>query len=170
MITVDGEAVVEMGMHACALSITHALFQIPLPDRSDLYHLDNVGRDVVKNWINPSLTIGRPLERWPETVIDDFKSNKTKHKEASFYRSSLLKLYSFINDLKQHNIGWAGLQFEESEIILSTMQELMEKGIPSYPVHDSIIVPETSSEDAMCCFKECFRDRLGGAVIVKVSD
>ena len=28
LITVDGEAVVEMGMHACALSITHALFQI----------------------------------------------------------------------------------------------------------------------------------------------
>ena len=46
----------------------------------------------------------------------------------------------------------------------------MKKGIPSYPVHDSTIVPETSSEDAMCYFKECFRDRLGGAVIVKVSD
>ena len=42
----------------------------------------------------------------------------------------------------------------------------MKKGIPSYPVHDSIIVPETSSEDAMCCLKECFRDRLGGEVIV----
>jgi len=105
-------------------------------------------------------------ERWPETVIEDFKNNKTKHKEASFYRSSLLKLYPFINDLKQQNIGWARLQFEESEVILSTMQELMKKGIPSYPVHDSIIVPETSSEDAMCCLKECFRDRLEGEVIV----
>ena len=52
-------------------------------------------------------------------------------------------------------------------MILSTMQRLMKKGIPSYPVHDSIIVPETSSEDAMCCLKECFRDRLGGEVIVK---
>ena len=52
-------------------------------------------------------------------------------------------------------------------MILSTMQELMKKGIPSYPVPDSIIVPENSSEDAMCCLKECFRDRLGGEVIVK---
>ena len=123
-----------------------------------------VERDVVKRWINLSLTIGGPLERWPETVIED---NKTKHKEASFYRSSLLKLYPFINDLKQQNIGWARLQFEESEVILSTMQRLMKKEIPSYPVHDSIIVPETSSEDAMCCLKGCFRDRLGGEVIVK---
>ena len=168
LITVDGEAVVEMDIHACALSITHALFKIPLPDRSDLYHLEGVERDVVKSWINLSLTNGRPLERWPETVIENFKSNKTKYKEASFYRSSLLKLYPFINDLKQQNIGWARLQFEESEIILRTMQELMKKGIPSYPVHDSIIVPETSSEEAMCCLKECFRDRLGGEVIVKV--
>ena len=167
LITVNGEAVVEMDIHACALSITHALFKIPLPDRSDLYHLEGVERDVVKSWINLSLTNGRPLERWPETVIEDFKKNKTKHKEASFYRSSLLKLYPFIKDLKQHNIGWARLQFEESEVILSTMQRLMKKGIPSYPVHDSIIVPEASSEDAMCCLKECFRDRLGGEVIVK---
>ena len=170
MITVDGEAVVEMDIHACALSITHALFKIPLPDRSDLYHLEGVERDVVKSWINLSLTNGRPLERWPETVIEDFKSNKTKHKEASFYRSSLLLLYPFINDLKHHNIGWARLQFEESEVILSTMQELMKKEIPSYPVHDSIIVPETSSEEAMRCLKGCFRDRLGGEVIVKVGD
>ena len=107
------------------------------------------------------------MERWPESVIADFKSNKTKYKEASFCRSSLLKLYPFINDLKQHNIGWARLQFEESEVILSTMQELMKKRIPSYPVHDSIIVPETSSKEAMCCLKECFGDRLGGEVIMK---
>jgi len=105
-------------------------------------------------------------ERWPETVIEDFKKNKTKHKEASYYSSSLLDLYPFIKDLKQQNIGWAGLQFEEAEVILSTMQRLMRKGIPSYPVHDSIIVPETSSEDTMCCLKKCFRDRLCGEVIV----
>ena len=42
-----------------------------------------------------------------------------------------------------------------------------EQWINKYPVHDSIIVPETSSEDAMYCLKECFRDRLGGEVIVK---
>jgi len=168
LITVDGEAVVEMDIHACALSITHALFQIPLPDRTDLYHLEGVERDVVKSWINLSLTNGKPLERWPETVVKDFKKNKTKHKEASFYMSSLLNLYPFMKDLKQQNIGWARLQFEESEVILSTMQELMKKGIPSYPVHDSIIVPETSSEEAMYCLKKCFRDRLGGEVTVKV--
>ena len=132
--------------------------------------LDQVERDVVKSWINLSLTNGRPLDRWPEAVIEDFKKNKTKHKEASFYRSSLLKLYPFINDLEQHNIGWARLQFEESEVILSTMQKLMKKGIPSYPAHDSIIVREASSEDAMCCLKDCFGDRLGGEVIVRVSD
>jgi hypothetical protein len=73
LITVNGEAVVEMDIHACALSITHALFKIPLPDRSDLYHLEGVERDVVKSWINLSLTNGKPLERWPETVIEDFK-------------------------------------------------------------------------------------------------
>ena len=168
MITVNGEAVVEMDIHACALSITHALFKISLPDRADLYHLEGVERDVVKSWINLSLTNGKPLERWPERVIEDFKKNKTKHKEASYYSSSLLDLSPFIKDLKQQNIGWAKLQFEESEVILSTMQELMKKGIPSYPVHDSIIVPETSSEEAVFCLKGCFRDRLGGEVIVKV--
>ncbi len=45
-----------------------ALFKIPLPDTSDLYHLEGVKGNVVKSWINLSLTNGRPLERWPETV------------------------------------------------------------------------------------------------------
>ena len=40
LITVDGEAVVEMDIHACALSITHALFKTPLPDRSNSNHID----------------------------------------------------------------------------------------------------------------------------------
>jgi len=57
------QPVIEMDIHACALSIPHALFKIPLPDRSDLYHLEGVERDVVKSWINLSLTNGKPLER-----------------------------------------------------------------------------------------------------------
>ena len=100
-------------------------------------------------------------------VIEDFKSNKTKYKKASYYTSSPPKLSPFINDLKQHNIVLARLKFEESEAIISTMQKLMTKRIPSYPIHDSITVPETSSEEAVCCLEECFRDRLGGEVIVK---
>jgi hypothetical protein len=42
-----------------------------------------------------------------------------------------------------------------------------EQWINKYPVHDSIIVPETSSREAMSCLKECFRDRLGGEATVK---
>ena len=54
-------------------------------------------------------------------------------------------------------------------MIVSTMQGLLKKEIPSYPVHNNIIVPETSSEDAICCLEECSRDRLGCEMIVKVS-
>jgi hypothetical protein len=37
---------------------------------------------------------------------------------------------------------WAELMFMESEAILTTMLGLMDQGIPSLSVHDSLIVPQ----------------------------
>ena len=166
-LTIDGEPVVEMDMHACALSITHALFEIPLPDQTDLYDIGGLDRSIVKNWINLSLTNGKPLMKWPQNVTEDFIKADIKYKKASHYRPILLKAYPFINDLEQYNITWAKLQFEESEVIIASMKELMGRGIPSYPVHDSLIVSSGAQGVAEGVLEGCFRERLGGDVVLK---
>ena len=166
-LTIDGEPVVEMDMHACALSITHALFGIPLPNQSDFYNIGGLDRSIVKSWINLSLTNGKPLMKWPENVIEDFDKAGIKYKKASHYTPIMLKAYPFINDLEQHNVTWAKLQFEESEVIISSMKELIRRGIPSYPVHDSLIVPSGAQRVAEGVLEGCFSKRLGGSVVLK---
>ena len=166
-LTIDGEPVVEMDMHACALSITHALFGIPLPNQSDFYNIGGLDRSIVKSWINLSLTNGKPLMKWPENVIEDFDKAGIKYKKASHYAPIMLKAYPFINDLEQHNVTWAKLQFEESEVIIASMKELITRGIPSYPVHDSLIVPSGAQRVAEGVLEGCFRERLGGDVVLK---
>ena len=154
-------------MHACALSITHALFEIPLPDQIDLYDIGGLDRSIVKSWINLSLTNGKPLMKWPENVIEDFDKGGIEYEKASHYAPIMLKAYPFINDLDHHNVTWAKLQFEESEVIIASMKELMGRGIPSYPVHDSLIVSLGAQGVAVGVLESCFRERLGGSVILK---
>ena len=40
-------------MHACALSITHALFGVPLPNQTDLYDIGGLDRSIVKSLDQP---------------------------------------------------------------------------------------------------------------------
>jgi hypothetical protein len=49
--------------------------------------------------------------------------------------------------------------FVESEIVIGTMQELMRRGIPSMPVHDSLIVPESKERAAVDVLRHQFRAR-----------
>ena len=154
-------------MHACALNITHALFGIPLPNQSDFYNIGGLDRSIVKNWINLSLTNGKPLMKWPQNVTEDFNKADIEYKKASDYAPIMVQAYPFINDLEQHNITWAKLQFEESEVIIASMKELIRRGIPSYPVHDSLIVSSGAQRVAEGVLEGCFSKRLGGSVVLK---
>ena len=166
-LNIDGEPVVEMDMHACALSITHALFGVPLPDKTDLYDIEGVDRAIIKSWINLSLSNGRPLMRWPNEVTETFDIAGLKYNSASHYAPIICHIYPFIANLGAQQIGWARLQFEESQVIVGAIQELMGMGIPSYPVHDSLIVAKSTQRVAERVLEEFFLDSLGGRVILK---
>lgn len=51
--------------------------------------------------------------------------------------------------------------FVESEIVIGAMEALRSKGIPSLPVHDSLIVQENREAEAIDELKHQFRARTG---------
>ena len=72
-------------------------------------------------------------------------------------------------DWSSGNIGWSNLMFIESEIIISTMLELMnDHNILSLPVHDCIVVRKSDQELAMRTLPEQFYKQTGEVPKLKV--
>ena len=86
-------------------------------------------------------------------------------KERALQRHPLLERWG--GEIRGRVRDWADLMFAESEIVIGTMQELMVRGIPSLPVHDSLIVPQSREAVAVDVLKHQFRARTG--VVPKLS-
>lgn len=70
---------------------------------------------------------------------------KTKHSQISNF------IYSGIGTT---------LQFHDSNIMNSILQNCMVEGIPALPVHDSIIVPESKKEQARTIMLACYQEYM----------
>ena len=60
-----------------------------------------------------------------------------------------------------HVRDWGDLMFVESKVILGTMRALMARGIPSFPIHDSLIVPQSREAVAVNILREKFCAETG---------
>ena len=56
--------------------------------------------------------------------------------------------------------------FLESEAMIETIQTLIEKDVPSLPVHDSLIVPRSRAEFAKQVITEVFQSRFNVPFVV----
>ena len=76
---------------------------------------------------------------------------------AKVVEKAVLEYFPFMADWSSGDIGWSNLMFIESQIIISTILELMnDHNIPSLPVHDCIIVQKSDQELAMRILSEQF--------------
>ncbi len=63
---------------------------------------------------------------------------------------------------------WADLMWLESEAIVATMLELMEEGLPSLPVHDSLLVPASKAKMAQEALSPHYRKICGVTPVLKL--
>ena len=74
----------------------------------------------------------------------------------------VLEHFPLMRGWPKQEVRWSNLMFIESEVIISTMQELMlTHQIPSLPVHDCIIVRKSDQDLAMRVLSEHFRKKVG---------
>jgi hypothetical protein len=90
------------------------------------------------------------LRRWPRKMIEDYREDSSGRELGRDYRlkvvqESLLEAYPVLKNIAQHPSVWAKLMFLESEAVISTMLRLKrEYSVPSYSVHDSLIVQKSN--------------------------
>jgi hypothetical protein len=140
--TINGEAVAEIDIEACFLSILCGLLKRPLP-KHDMYAIEGIPRQVVKSWMTISLTNGKLATRWPPSALQALKEKLPANQipTAGQVKDDALGRYPWLERLSDEGIGWSQLQYIESNIMVQTVKDLLAEKIPAYPVHDSVIVP-----------------------------
>jgi hypothetical protein len=164
-IKINEEAIVEIDINASYLTILHALKGIEMPDAEDMYAIDGLPRDVVKKWF--SITLGSDAfhTRWIKGNVAELKEAGVAYKSwmtVKAVEKVVLEHFPLMRDWPKQQVRWSNLMFIESEVIISTMQELMLKHqVPSLPVHDCIIVRKSDQELAMSVLSEQFKKIVG---------
>ncbi len=185
---IDGEGVVEIDISSSYLTIFYAWCDQQLDADADAYAgilgPTDLDRQVAKFWINASFGNGSLLTRWSKEFTSDFRErlNKKGIPPESFdtkaYPMSLVKkralqrhplLERWGGEIRGRVRGWADLMFVESKVIIATMQELMAKGVPSMPVHDSLIVQASKEALTADTLSHQFRAHIGVVPKLNVS-
>lgn len=148
--TIDSKRVCEIDIRASYLTILHALYHVPFQVSADVdpYQIAGIPRNAVKAWCTVRFGTKGARTRWPTEAIEKYAedndgANLRKYKIRDVEREVCQKfpLMGRWCELKE---TWADLMWLESEAVVSTVILLMRSGVPSLPVHDSIIVPAST--------------------------
>jgi hypothetical protein len=144
---INGEPVAEVDIKASQLTIYHAMVREPLEGLGDPYAVEGIDRTIVKSWTVASFGSTKPVTRWSPDMAADYKKETGKdlgkQAKAKDVARKMLEVFPALRKLENYSNIWANLQFLEAEAMIGTMLILMRKhGVPSYSMHDGIIVPK----------------------------
>jgi len=180
----DGKPVAEIDISASYLTLFYAWHGQEVDAAtaySNILGPDELDRAIVKTWVNSSFGNSSLLSRWSPDVRKGFAKRYRQDKwiidprkypvrmvrEKTLARHPLLETWGHRMRGKPQDYG--DLMCRESEIIVSTMLRLAtEHGIPSVPVHDSLIVPLSEVETSKRVLDEQFVKLTGVRPTLKV--
>lgn len=155
--TIDGEAVVELDIRASYLTILHGLLRYDFDINADPYEIQGLDRAIVKAWTVATLGSDKHIKKWPTRASKEYEEvygmKPSSIASVEKIRIAMVTKHPALNKWGEQGYGWADLMFHESEAVLRAMRSLMAKGIPSYPVHDSLIVRERDELEAIEALK-----------------
>ena len=158
--TIDGESVDEVDVSSSHLVILHGLCGEPVDLSQDLYEFDGIARSAVKCWATVTLGLGKHFTAWPLRTLQKYHKEygadlRSLYSVASI-RTAMVDRFPILESPEKLRITWADLQFHESCAIIDTMERLMAEGVPSLPVHDSLIVRSRDAEKAVSNLKQSY--------------
>jgi hypothetical protein len=155
-LTINGEAVAEVDVRASFITILYAMHKLEF--EGDPYVISGLGiegRQAVKMFVAATIGNGAPIEKWSRKHSKDFFEDTGlklgKRWPLSLVAQTTLKKHPVLRKLDQPIKGrkrdWSDLMWIESQAILRTMIDLKRNyQVPSYPVHDSLIVPKSKAD------------------------
>jgi hypothetical protein len=168
-----GEPVVEIDLKASYLTILHGKLGVLPQFGDDPYGSGGPRRWVAKTWLVATLGAGKHLQRWPRDRAtqyeEKFGGRLGRDHPATEVGERLLARYPVLRRIGELGLGWADLMYVESEVILRTMLSLIDRRVPSLPIHDSLLVPAHAERLSADLLKETFEEVVGVSPMLDVS-
>ena len=179
---IDGETVAEIDIRASWPTLIYGLLRHDLtdfdPDRwvptaNDPYGMVvdpttglMIPREVAKAASSVLLTNkGTRLQRWPEETIVALRKgfpNLTDDYPAPRIGDAVMRVYSHLALWKASGCGdGLALMHRESTMILAAMHRAKARGVPAFPTHDGLLVPESMAPSVMANLSEEFFRAFG---------
>ena len=170
---IDGEAVCSIDINASQPVLFSGLMGVKLKDRDsweDLYseiadNLDNKPdevsqvRSILKRVGMELVGTGNSFKAKPsDELVKDTGITQNQWEE---YRSALIEHIPALELMDGDHLNGAGIiSYHESQMMLQSIQTLMASGIPSYPVHDCLIVKASDKDTALQVFRNTIRSYI----------
>jgi hypothetical protein len=158
-LTINGQPVAEVDVRASFITILYAMHKLNFDDDPYVVSgLGDEGRQAVKMFVAATIGNGAPIERWSRKHAKDFLEDTglrlRQEWPLSLVSQAALKKHPLLRRLNEPIKGrkrdWSDLMWIESQAILRTMLDLKRNyQVPSYPVHDSLIVPKSKADRAV---------------------
>ena len=175
--TINGEAVCEIDIRASYLTIYHAHYGAPLDRERDPYALPGFpaeARGIIKSWFIATFGSNGHLDRWPHEIAAEYREKHGRPLGRRYpvkrIRKIAIEHFPLLEKWGTDEFGWADLMFIESQAMIGAMRELMEQGIPSLSVHDSLIVPVSKRKIAEDALSRHYLRETGADPVLTVHD
>jgi hypothetical protein len=175
---IDGECVAEVDIKASHLTLMYFVARTldnsirELDPDKDPYHIEGIPRPIVKQWIVAYSAKLKPLTRWSEEATEKLSEQgfDVIDYEVEVVGKAVASKYPFIHTLPSTAVNWGYLQRREADALIATMRRLAhEYDVPSYPVHDSLIVKQSDIFLVTRVMKESFSSIIGFTPVLKVT-
>jgi hypothetical protein len=164
-IKINEEEIVEIDINASYLTILHALKGKVMPETEDMYAIGGLPREVVKLWFSITLGSNTFHTKWLKGNIPELEEAGVGYKPwmtVKAIEEIVLEHFPLMRDWPKQEVRWSNLMFIESEVIVSTIRELiLRHQTPSLPLHDCIIVRRSDQELALGVLFEQFKAKVG---------
>jgi hypothetical protein len=160
---IDGKPTTEVDVHASSLRLLSEDYYLgfELPETEDLYaygKLSGLNRKITKKVIQASLN-GASLDSksWPKSFFEKEKDAQLiAGQDWLTYAEAIAETYPSLK--KADKDKGLDLMLIESNVIISAMNYVLDKGIGCLSIHDCLIVPEESKQVAIDAFHKAYRD------------
>ncbi|MEO1503797.1 MAG: hypothetical protein AAFU68_06155 [Pseudomonadota bacterium] len=151
-ITINGEAVVEIDIKCCNLTILYGLAGETLNWEQDPYEVGRLPRPVGKAFVTAFFGSNGSVKRWPKGVSEELKLKHGIDAKRDYpieaVRVVMLKHHPVLQTFIDKGLTWADLMYLESRVIFLALYRLCgPDGVPCFPIHDCLLCPVSKREE-----------------------